>query len=132
MEEQKLYEAHPSMFRNHPIWFVLSVVLILMYGLGLVILLIWWLQCLGTTLTITNERITLRKGILSKHTNEVYHTDVRNVQVSQSMLQRVFQVGKVGVATAGHGDVEIVASGMPDPQKVKNIIDQYRRPNAGR
>ena len=63
---------------------------------------------------------------------EVYHTDVRNVQVSQSMLQRVFQVGKVGVATAGHGDVEIVVSGMPDPQKVKCIIDQYRRPNLGR
>lgn len=131
MEEQKLYEAHPSMFRNHATWFVLSVILIPV-GLGLVILLIWYLQCLGTTLTVTNERITLRKGILSKYTNEIYHTDVRNVQVSQSMLQRVFRVGKIGVATAGHGDVEIIVSGMPDPQKVKKIIDQYRRPNSGR
>lgn len=127
MEENKLYEAHPAMFRNNPVFFTLSVVLIAAYGLGLVILLIWWLKVLATKLTITDVRISLRKGILSKHTNEVYHTDVRNVKVAQSMLQRIFNVGEIGVATAGHGGVEIIVPGIPDPGKVRSIIDQYRR-----
>lgn len=62
--EEILYEAHPSMFRNHPIYFVLCVLLIAAFGLGLILLLIWWVQSLGTTLTVTNEQTTLRKGIL--------------------------------------------------------------------
>ncbi len=127
MPEQTLYEAHPSMFRNHPFWFVASIVLIAAFGLGLLILLSWWLQTRGTKLTVTNERITLRRGILSKHTNDVYHANIRNVQISQGLIQRIFDVGTIGIATAGLGGVEIAVQGIPSPHRVKDIIDQYRR-----
>jgi DNA-directed RNA polymerase subunit RPC12/RpoP/membrane protein YdbS with pleckstrin-like domain len=124
--EKTEFESHPAMFRNNPIGFVFAIILIIAYGLGLLILLIWWLRCLGTTLTVTNKKTILRKGILSKHTNEVRHSDVRNVQVSQGIFQRIFGVGKIGVASAGHGDIEIQVAGIPNPVKVKNIIDKYR------
>jgi len=88
MAETTLYQSHPSMFRNHPILFTLSIVLIPAFGAGLLILLMWWLQVLATTLIVTDERVTLRKGILSKHTNEVYHTDVRNVRDHRHLLRR--------------------------------------------
>ncbi|OVE74494.1 hypothetical protein BVX94_00115 [bacterium B17] len=114
------------MFKNNPIMFILSVLLIAAFGLGLLILLIWWLQCLGTTLTVTNKKTTLRKGILSKHTNDVHHSDVRNVQVSQGIIQRLFGVGSIGIACAGHSDVEIQVAGLPNPAKIKNIIDKNR------
>jgi len=127
MAETTLYQSHPSMFRNHPILFTLSIVLIAAYGAGLLILLMWWLQVLGTTLIVTDERVTLRKGILSKHTNEVYHTDVRNVQVSQGVFQRMLGVGTIGISSAGQADVEIEVAGMPKPQRIKDIIDQHRR-----
>jgi len=125
--ERILYDSHPSMFKNHPITFVLSIALIPVLGIGLVILLFWWLECVGTTLTVTNVRITLRKGILSKYTNEVYHTDVRNVQIGQTFFQRIFGVGAIGIFTAGSGGVEIAIGGMPNPGEVKNIVDQHRR-----
>ena len=127
MEENKLYETHPAMFRNNPIGFILCIILIAAFGLGLLILLVWWLKVLGTTLSVTNERITLRKGILAKHTSEVYHTDVRNVQVSQGIVQRIFSVGYIGISSAGQSGVEIGVNGIPNPQKVKTLIDQYRR-----
>ena len=125
--ETTLYQSHPSMFRNNPIGFILSFILILVYGLGLLILLIWWLRVLGTTLIVTDERVTLRKGILSKHTNEVYHTDIRNIQISQGLFQRMFGVGTIGIASAGHGGVEIEVAGIPMPQTIKDLIDQHRR-----
>jgi uncharacterized membrane protein YdbT with pleckstrin-like domain len=127
MKEDILYESHPLMFRNNPIGFILSIVLIAMYGLGLIILLVWWLKAKGTKITLTNERVTLREGILSKSINEVYHTDVRNVKLSQSLFQRIFKVGTVGISTAGQADVEISVGGIPNPEKVKSIIDQRRR-----
>lgn len=126
MEEKILYNAHPSMFRNRPISFILCVI-ISAVGIGLIILLIWWLKTLGTTLTVSNERITLRKGILSKHTNEVYHTDVRNVQISQGVIQRIMDVGNVGIASAGKGVIEISVEGIRQPGEVKKIIDHHRR-----
>jgi uncharacterized membrane protein YdbT with pleckstrin-like domain len=114
------------MFRNHPAYFVLCVLLIAAFGLGLVLLLVWWIQVLGTTLTVTNEQTTLRKGILSKYTNDVFHSNVRNIQVRQSFLQRLFKVGWVGISSAGQSGLEIEINGIQDPEKVKEIIDDHR------
>ena len=58
--ERVLYMAHPLMFRNQQILFLLGVAAIALWGLGLVFLLIWWLQTLGTTLTVTDRRTVLR------------------------------------------------------------------------
>ncbi len=124
-DEVVLYEAHPAMFRNHPVYFVLCVVLAFV-GVGLVMLLVWWIQVLGTTLTVTNEQTTLRKGILSKYTNDVFHSNVRNIQVRQSFLQRIFNVGWVGISSAGQSGLEIEINGIQDPEKVKEIIDDHR------
>jgi uncharacterized membrane protein YdbT with pleckstrin-like domain len=95
-DEQILYESHPAMFRSNPILFVLCLVLCLA-GVGLVILLFWWLSCAGTTLTVTDKRAILRKGLLSKYVNEVMLADVRNIQVGQTFLQRIFGVGTIGI-----------------------------------
>ncbi|MEM7315764.1 MAG: PH domain-containing protein [Planctomycetota bacterium] len=126
MNEEILYEEHPSMFRNHPVAFVLTSLLCLV-GVGFIIFFFWWLDSIGTKLTVTNERVTLRKGVLSKSLVEVWHRDVRNVQLHQSFGQRVFGVGKLGISSAGQGGVEIEVAGIPDPEGVKSLIDQHRR-----
>lgn len=125
-QEQTLYKASPSMFRNAPIHFVICLLLILAWGIGLLIFLIWFLRCWSNQLIVTNKRVTHRRGILAKATNEVWHRDIRNVRVHQSFLQRIFGVGHVGIASAGHGDIEIQLGGLPRPNKIKEIIDQHR------
>jgi uncharacterized membrane protein YdbT with pleckstrin-like domain len=126
VSEKTLYEQHPAMFRNQPIGFILCVILSFV-GLGLIIFLFWWLQSQGTKLTVTDQRTILRRGILSKHINEVYHSDIRNVQIYQSFLQRIFGVGTISIASAGSGQAEIVVAGMRDPGKVKEVLDAGRR-----
>ena len=126
MEETVLYHSHPAMFKNRPISFILCLILSLV-GIGLIIFLIWWIRTKGTELTVTNERASLRKGILSKFTNDVYLTDVRNVQIYQSFWQRVFGVGSVSISSAGNDGIEIEVKGIPNPDKIKEIIDTHRR-----
>lgn len=126
MADPALYEAHPAMFRNHPFGFILCLLLIAAVGLGLLIFLIWWFRCMGTTLTVTDQKTTLRKGILAKNLNEVYHSDVRSIQVNQSFFQRLFGVGSIGISSAGQASIEIVADGIPDPGHVREIIDAHR------
>jgi len=126
MAETTLYSDHPAMFRNRPILFLFCCLLVLAYGLGLLILLVWWIQCWGTNLTVTDQRVTLRKGILSKYTNDVMISDIRNVQVGQNLFQRLFGVGSLGISSAGQGGMEIEVNGIPNPQKVKTVIDDCR------
>ena len=125
--EKILYKDSPAMFRNRPILFLICCVLILGYGLGLLILAIWWLQCWGTSLTVTEDRVSLRKGILGKYTNDVLISDIRNVLVGQNVFQRIFGVGTVGISTAAQSGLEIEVAGLPSPQKIKAIIDEQRK-----
>jgi uncharacterized membrane protein YdbT with pleckstrin-like domain len=126
MEETILYHSHPAMFKNRPFAFILCLILSLV-GVGLIIFLVWWIKTRGTELTVTNERVSLRKGILSKFTNDVYLTDIRNVQIYQSFGQRIFGVGSVAISSAGNEGIEIEVKGVPDPDKIKTIIDTHRR-----
>ena len=152
LEEKTLYQGNPSMFRNHPLWFVGNVLVVLfglgltLYGLfkgwngylvltvfslgvggGLIAYGCWWLQCKACKLTVTSDRTTLRRGILAKNVTEVWHKDVRNVQLGQTFLQRIFDVGKVGISSAGQAEIEITVNGIPDPDRVKELIDEHRR-----
>ena len=86
--ETVLLTAHPAMFRNHPIAFMLCVLMICVFGLGVILLLLWWLQCYSTTITISSVRTTIREGILAKRTNEVRHKDARNIIVTQSIAHK--------------------------------------------
>ena len=125
--ERVLAEAHPAMFRNRPAAFILSV-LLCFAGIGVVILLIWRLECLGTKLTVTESRVILRHGVFAKHTTEVALADVRSVQVSQSLGQRIFGVGSLGIASSGQAGIEIVVSGIPRPQQFAELMRSGRRP----
>lgn len=152
--EKELYASHPRMFRNNPFKFVLNYLVMLVCIAGIIIIaagdkppallwllggalivvfiiigsmqLIWWLQVLSTTLTVTDKRTILRKGILSKFTNEVLHENIRNIQVYQSFMQRMLKVGSIGISSAGQAGVEIEVQGIPNPYEVKANIDQYR------
>ena len=126
MEEKILYESHPSMFRNQPVAFVLTCLLCLV-GIGIPILIVWWVKSLGTTLTVTEEKTMLRKGILSKYTNEVMHDNVRNIQVRQSFFQRLMDVGYIGISSAGQAGMEIEINGIPDPDGVQRLIGEHRK-----
>ena len=113
------------MFRNRPVLFLVCCALIPV-GIGLVVLFVWWLRCLATSLVITDRRVTLRQGLLSKDTNDVLIADIRNVKVRQNLLLRIFGVGTVAVSTSGQSDMEIEVHGVPAPERIKAIIDDRR------
>ena len=99
------------MFRNNPVWFVICLLLSIVV-VGLILFLIWYLQTRATTLIVTNEQTTLRKGLLSKETNDVFHENVRNIQVKQSFFQRLMNVGYIGISSSGQAGLEIEINGL--------------------
>ena len=125
-ESDVLYMAHPSMWRSSPLYFLLSVCSIALYGLGIIILMIWYIKCKATKFTVTHSQITLEEGLLSKSYNEVRLKDVKNVQLSQSFAERIFGSGTIGIASAGSDGLEIVVSGLPKPKQIRELINKHR------
>lgn len=123
-----LYDSNPSMWRQAPFTFSLFVLLIPVFGLGIILLAIWWVQTLGTELSITENTISLRKGILSKRVNQIRVADVREVYIEQTWFQRIMNAGRIEISSAATStEADIVVSGMPDPEKVRLIINQHRK-----
>lgn len=118
---ENFYDEHPSMFRNNPLLFTVSVALIAAFGLGLFVLFAWYLWCKGTRLIVSETEITFETGLLNKSRIDMSTDRVRTVRVDQTIFQRMFGTGMITVYTAGDNP-EFSVNGMPDPMKVRDII----------
>jgi len=114
------------MFKNNPLGFLFAIILIPAFGLGILILLWWFLQCKSTKLTVTDNEILFEKGLLSKERSEVNISSIRTIRVKQSFFNRIFGVGTVEIFTAGDS-AEFTAHGLPDPNQVRELIKMEQK-----
>ncbi len=119
------YSENPAMFKNSPIGFIVALALIPAFGLGLVILIYWFLSVKASKLEIKGNDILFEQGLMSKDRSELNIDRVTNVKIKQSFFNRIFGVGSVELYTSG--DVpEIAAAGMPDPNRIREIIKKHQ------
>ena len=78
----------------------------------------------ATTYTITDRRLNIRRGIVSREVQETRLERVQNVNYKQSVYQRVMQIGDVDFDTAAGDDYNFVFAGVADPQDVVHSVDQ--------
>jgi uncharacterized membrane protein YdbT with pleckstrin-like domain len=121
MAGQVVYEAHPAMFRAHPFWFILCVLLIAAFGIGIILLLYWYIKTRATALTVTDQELMYERGILSKDRTSVSLKHIRSVNIAQGFVNRVMGVGTVQVSTAGDLP-EFTIADMPDPYVIQETI----------
>lgn len=120
-----LYEHNPSMFRNHPFWFVICCILCLV-AIGIPILMWWYLKTKSTLVQVTADEFMVERGILSKDSTVIRVSKIRTVSISQSFWGRVFKVGTVKIYTAGDLP-EAEAEGMPDPHILKKLLTAEKK-----
>jgi uncharacterized membrane protein YdbT with pleckstrin-like domain len=116
-----IYQAHPAMLRAHPFWFILSVLQIAAFGVGILILIYWYIQTRATALTVTDSDLMYERGILSKERTSVSINHVRSVNVMQSFVNRILGVGTIQLSTAGD-EPEFTIADMPDPHVIREAI----------
>ncbi|MFQ6052069.1 MAG: PH domain-containing protein [Candidatus Hydrothermarchaeota archaeon] len=76
---------------------------------------------------VYEDRIVLERGVLSKEIKEIFITDIRTIDVRQSFIQRIFNIGDLMIATSGTSGYESIAYGLPDPKGIKDVIIAQRR-----
>lgn len=124
---EELYAANPVMFKNNPLGFILTLILVPV-GIGILIFLWWHLQNKSSKLTVTNQSVLFEKGLFSKERSEVDIDGIRTVKVLQTFSNRIFGTGTIELYTSGDNP-EIVAKGMPDPNRVRELIKANQKEN---
>jgi uncharacterized membrane protein YdbT with pleckstrin-like domain len=144
-----LHPGEKVIFEGHPSWrailgFYLKGILVAIvagvivrlisdsgatvFGVVLVIIaitvLVGFIKRVATTYTITDRRLNIKRGIISREIQETRLERVQNVNYQQSAYQRIMQIGDVDFDTAGSDDYNFVFAGVADPEEVVHRVDR--------
>ena len=87
-------------------------------------ILVGFVKRVATSYTITNRRLHIKRGIVSRTIQETRLERVQNVNYQQSVLQRALQIGDVDFDTAAGDDYNFTFEGVGDPADVVHMVDQ--------
>lgn len=102
------------------------VILLAVAGVGLTVL-VGFIKRIATSYTITNRRLHIKKGIVSRTIQETRLERVQNVNYKQGVIQRVLRIGDVDFDTAAGDDYNFIFSGVGDPGQVVRKVDEATR-----
>lgn len=100
------------------IWTLLALVT---FGVTLLIAIYQWLVLRTTEQGVTNKRVILKKGILSRKSEEMKISSIETVEIDQSLWGRIFGFGSVKVT--GRGISDLVFKNIDNPMAVKKAIE---------
>jgi uncharacterized membrane protein YdbT with pleckstrin-like domain len=80
----------------------------------------------GTTWSLTSDRLIERRDLFASSHQEMELIDVRSIEVSRSLLQRLLGLGTVAIASAASAEFLIIMSDIRDPQHVADTVRQAR------
>jgi uncharacterized membrane protein YdbT with pleckstrin-like domain len=139
--EKVIYEGHPSWRSTFGFYFLGVLIAVAAVVIGVVadktgigaaagavilvvVLIVGWLRRITTRYLITNRRLQIRRGILSKHVEETRIDRVVDVTVHQGVFDRILQIGAVDFdnASAQQGDL-FRFTGVGSPEQVVRAID---------
>lgn len=101
-----------------------GTVFLVVLAIVAVTVLVGFFKRVSTTYTITDRRLNIRRGIVSREVQETRLERVQNVNYQQSIYQRLMQIGDVDFDTAAGDDYNFVFAGVANPNDVVHRVDQ--------
>jgi len=96
-------------------------------GVFAIVVIVGFLKRISTTYTISNQRLHIKRGIVSRHVQQTHLERVQNVNTNQSVLQRLLRVGTVDFDTAGADDGDFSFGGVATPEQVMAAVERAQR-----
>lgn len=142
--EDIIYEGHPSwrsiwdFYAKGVIGFlIVGAILYFAVGAGIasavfaggvvITILFGLLKRVFTVYMISDQRLVIRRGIISRHIQQARISRVQNVNINQGVLDRMLRIGDVDFDTAGTDDSEFCFAGIANPQQIVTALDKAQR-----
>ena len=82
---------------------------------------------LRVLLIVKSDEIALEQGLIGRHSVEISTKNIRTIQIKQSLMQRLLNVGDILVASSGTDGYEIYINNMPDPNVIRDMMQVHER-----
>tara|TARA_R110001592_G_scaffold1778_4_gene10575 strand:- start:10508 stop:10918 length:411 start_codon:yes stop_codon:yes gene_type:complete len=105
------------------IWLVLAIPTI---GITLILALYEYLKLKHLEQGVTNKRVILKRGIISRKTEEMKLQSIETVEIDQGIGGRMFGYGTIKIT--GRGISDVIFKGIDDPMSVKRQIESVSNP----
>jgi uncharacterized membrane protein YdbT with pleckstrin-like domain len=92
--------------------------------IGVFLFISMYLEKWTTERALTNRRLILKRGFIRRKTEEISFNRVEEVNLSQSILQRILGSGDIKVTGTGAG--EIMLKNIDDPLEVQKKVNELR------
>src|SRR4051794_28830500 len=139
--EKVIYQGHPSWraivgfyLKGAAVGAAAGVLaaLIKTVGLGVttfvivlaVTILVGFIKRVATIYTITDRRLNIKIGIVSRKVQETRLQRVQNVNFNQGVYERIMQIGDVEFTTAGTDESNFVFAGVAQPEEVVQNVEK--------
>ena len=96
-------------------------------GLLALSLVVGYIRRVSTHYTITDRRLHIRRGILSRTEQHTTIDRVQNVETHQSLFERLLRIGTVDFDTAGTDEGKFAFEGVARPKQVVAAVDRAQQ-----
>jgi len=72
--------------------------------------------------SVSSETIESHHGIIARSIRSIRVKDLRNVNLKQSLFQRIFGIGNLEFSSAGGAGIEVTFYGITHPMEVKQRV----------
>jgi uncharacterized membrane protein YdbT with pleckstrin-like domain len=100
-------------------WVVIAVVVV--FG---AVAALGQLRRIQTTYSITNQRLTIQMGLLSRDVHQTRLERIQNVNSSQSLWERLLRIGTVDFDTAAETEFDFSFRGVGNPEGIVHTVDR--------
>ncbi len=90
-------------------------------------LLVGFLRRVSTRYAVTDRRLHIKRGILSRIEQHTTIDRVQNVQTRQSLWERVLRIGTVDFDTAATDQSQFAFEGIASPKQVVAAVDRAQQ-----
>jgi uncharacterized membrane protein YdbT with pleckstrin-like domain len=89
-----------------------------------VTIIVGFIRRVATVYTITDRRLNIKIGIVSRKVQETRLQRVQNVNFNQGVYERLMQIGDVEFTTAGTDESNFVFAGVAQPEQVVQNVEK--------
>ena len=118
-------DAQPVLLEVRPSWWNFGWHLVFCWLIVPLLIALYRRHCFR--MRIYADRVSVEEGFWTKESSEFFIKDIRSVNVRQGVWGRLVGIGDVTISTAATVDAAEEAFGVPDPNRIKELLISRRQ-----
>ena len=110
-----------------------GTLLLCLVGVGLIIVLVRWLQALSTSYEVTDQRLIVHRGLIMKTVDEIELYRIKDVRLDYSLLNQLADIGTITLTSTDRttGDTQFVLRDVPQARErregLRGLVERARQ-----